>query len=132
MTHVRALKSGMITAFAILVMGGVVIGGLGLKECRADEPKPALSQAVADSPATETQSSKNSSEARGYDFLAIALAVGLGCLGAGMAVAKVGSAALGAIVEKPELMGRALIFVGLAEGIAIYGLIFGILLLRQL
>ena len=66
------------------------------------------------------------------DFLAISLVVGLACLGAGVAVAKVGSAALGAIVERPELLGRTLIFVGLAEGIAIYGLIFGILLLQKL
>ncbi len=62
----------------------------------------------------------------------IALTVGLSCLSAGYAVGKVGAAALGAASEKPELMGRAMIFVGLAEGIAIYGLIIGILLLGKL
>ncbi len=59
----------------------------------------------------------------GLGYLAAAIAVGASTLGAGIAVATVGSAAMGAIAEKPELAGRALIFIGLAEGIAIYGLI---------
>jgi V/A-type H+-transporting ATPase subunit K len=46
-------------------------------------------------------------------------------------VASVGSAAIGALAEKPELLGRSLIMVGLAEGIAIYGLIISILILNQ-
>lgn len=48
-----------------------------------------------------------------------------------MAVGYVGAAAMGAIGEKPELAGRALIFVGLAEGIAIYGLIIAIMILGK-
>ena len=55
-----------------------------------------------------------------------------GTLGAGYAVAHVGAAALGAASEKPEIMGRALIFVGLAEGIAIYGLVVAIMLLGKI
>jgi V/A-type H+-transporting ATPase subunit K len=51
---------------------------------------------------------------------------------AAYAVAKVGSAAMGAVSENPELMGRSLVFVGLAEGIAIYGLIVAIMLLGKL
>ena len=47
-------------------------------------------------------------------------------------MAKVGTAAVGALAEKPELMARLLIFVGLAEGIAIYGLIVSILILNRL
>ena len=57
---------------------------------------------------------------------------GEGALGAGFAVAKVGAAAIGALAEKPELFSRLLIFVGLAEGIAIYGLIVSILILNRL
>ena len=67
-----------------------------------------------------------------WGFLAAAIATGLSALGAGIAVAGVGSAAIGAIAEKPELLGRALIFVGLAEGIAIYGLIISILILNRI
>lgn len=71
-------------------------------------------------------------EAYSWGFLAAALATGLSALGAGFAVATVGAAAIGAIAEKPELLGRSLILVGLAEGIAIYGLIVSILILNRL
>lgn len=65
-------------------------------------------------------------------MLAAAIAAGASALGAAYAVAQVGSAAVGAIAEKPELLGRVLILVGLAEGIAIYGLIVAILILNRL
>jgi len=65
----------------------------------------------------------------GMAYIAAALAVGLSSLAAGIAVGLVGAAAMGTIGEKPELSGRALIFIGLAEGIAIYGLIIAILIL---
>ena len=65
-------------------------------------------------------------------FIGAALATGLSSLGAGFAVARVGTAAVGALAEKPELFGRLLIFIGLAEGIAIYGLIVSILMLNRL
>ena len=65
-------------------------------------------------------------------FLAAGLATGLSSLAAGIAVAHVGAAAVGAVTEKPEMMGRMLILVGLAEGIAIYGLIISILILNRL
>ena len=73
-----------------------------------------------------------SSGAIQWGFIAAALATGLSSLGAGIAVASVGSAAIGAMAEKPELLGRALIMVGLAEGIAIYGLIISILILNRI
>ena len=66
-----------------------------------------------------------------WGLAAAALSTALGAIGAGYAVAKVGSAAVGAIAEKPELFGRALVLVGLAEGIAIYGLIVSILILNR-
>ena len=65
-------------------------------------------------------------------FIGAALATGMSSLGAGFAVARVGTAAVGALAEKPELFGRLLIFIGLAEGIAIYGLIVSILMLNRL
>ena len=63
-------------------------------------------------------------------FLAAALATGASSLGAALAVARVGTAAVGALAEKPDLFGRLLIFIGLAEGIAIYGLIVSILIIN--
>lgn len=67
-----------------------------------------------------------------WGLLAAALSTGLAALGAGYAVGNVGVAAIGLLAEKPELFGRAIIMVGLAEGIAIYGLIISILILNRL
>jgi V/A-type H+-transporting ATPase subunit K len=63
-------------------------------------------------------------------FLGAAIATGLAAIGSGIAVGIAGAAAIGAIAEKPELLGRTLIFVGLAEGIVIYGLIVSFIILR--
>ncbi|CAK7031482.1 ATPase [Tissierella sp. P1] len=68
----------------------------------------------------------------GLGFLAAALSTGLATVGAGYAVAVVGSSALGAVSEDSSILGKTLIFVGLAEGIAIYGLIVSILILGRL
>ena len=64
-----------------------------------------------------------------WAFISAALATGLATIGAAIAVGLVGSSAMGAMSERPEMAGRALIFVGLAEGIAIYGLIVAIMIL---
>lgn len=71
-------------------------------------------------------------EVKQWGYLAAALATGLSALASGYAVASVGAAAVGATAESPDMFGRLLIFVGLAEGIAIYGLIISILILNQL
>jgi V/A-type H+-transporting ATPase subunit K len=67
-----------------------------------------------------------------WGFIAAALAAGLSAVGAADAGAVVGGAAMGAVAEKPEVAGRALVFVGLAEGIAVYGLIIAIMILGYL
>ena len=59
----------------------------------------------------------------------VMVSAAVAALGAAYAVAVVGGAAMGAVAEKPETAGRALIFVGLAEGIAIYGIIIAIMIL---
>lgn len=66
-----------------------------------------------------------------YASLAAGISTGLACVGAGIAVSGTGAAAIGAIAEKPESFGRSLIFVGLGEGIAIYGLIISFLVLNR-
>ena len=62
-------------------------------------------------------------------YLAAALAVGLACLAGGSAVGKIGSAAMGAMSENSELSGKALPFVGLAEGIFLWGMLVAVLIL---
>ncbi len=64
-----------------------------------------------------------SASAEGWRYMAAALSTGLSCIGGGIAVASAASAALGALSEDSSIMGKALIFVALAEGIALYGLI---------
>jgi V/A-type H+-transporting ATPase subunit K len=71
-------------------------------------------------------------ESTGWGYIGAALAVGLACIGSGYAVSKIGSAGIGAVTEKPEIMGKALVFLGLAEGIAIYGLIIAVMILNKL
>ena len=66
-----------------------------------------------------------------YVTLAAAISTGLACVGAGIGVSGSGAAAIGAVTEKPEAFGRSLIFVGLAEGIAIYGLIISFIILQR-
>lgn len=61
--------------------------------------------------------------AEGWRYLAAALSTGLSCIGAGVAVASAASAAIGALSEDSSIMGKALIFVALAESIALYGLL---------
>jgi V/A-type H+-transporting ATPase subunit K len=93
----------------IVVTAGAIIGA----------PALALGEGAADS-------------VKVWGFAAAALSTAVGALGAAYAVGHVGAAALGAIGERPEIAGRALIFVGLAEGIAIYGLIVSIMILGRL
>lgn len=61
--------------------------------------------------------------------IAAAIAFGLGALGAGMAISKVGSAAMGAISERPEIASNALIFIALAEGLVVFGFITALMIL---
>lgn len=70
--------------------------------------------------------------ATGLGYIAAALVTGLSCIGGGIAVASAASAALGAISEDSSVLGKSLIFVGLAEGVCLYGLIISFMILGQL
>ena len=84
---------------------------------------------------TGTQESSNddktSNSSSGLWLIAAALAIGLSAIGSGIAVAVVASSAVGAISENPSLLGKTVIFAGLAEGIAIYGLIIAIMIISK-
>lgn len=68
----------------------------------------------------------------GVAIVGVGLPTGLAAIGAALALGPVGSAALAVVAEKPEMFGRTLIYLGLAEGIAIYGLVMSILLLGKI
>ena len=116
------MKTGHKTATAALLLIALGIVGTALFLITS---MPAHAQAGA------TAAAGSDPEVLRWAFISAAAAAGLSTLAAGYAVAVVGSAAVGALAEKPELLGRVLILVGLAEGIAIYGLIVAILILNR-
>ena len=80
--------------------------------------------------AAETAST--ASNVAGWGYLAAALSTGMSCIGGGIAVSAAASAALGAISEDGSILGKSLIFVGLAEGVCLYGLIISFMILGKL
>jgi V/A-type H+/Na+-transporting ATPase subunit K len=66
-----------------------------------------------------------------FGLIAAAIAFGFGAMGAGIAIANVGAAAMGAISEKPEIGGQALIFIALGEGLVVFGFITAIMILGK-
>jgi V/A-type H+-transporting ATPase subunit K len=115
----------ILAALNIAVMGGalaVLAGALNAVPAAASGAvAPALAVAAADTPAG----------AGGSALIAASIAVAGSSIGAAFAVAYTGSAALAAMSERPEIFGRAMVVVGLAEGIAIYGLIIAIILIGK-
>lgn len=112
------LKGGLLANLALFGLGMAGVMLFGLQEVMAAEP---LAGAV-----TEITLGK------GLALLGIGLPTGLAAIGAAIALGPIGSAALAVIAEKPEMFGRTLIYMGLAEGIAIYGLVMSILMLGKL
>ena len=107
------------TALAVnvfLFMGTLVVAGAMMFS----------GQAFAEEPATAVSS------VAGFGYLAAALSTGLACIGGGIAVSAAASAALGAISEDSSILGKSLIFVGLAEGVCLYGLIISFMILGKL
>ena len=87
------------------------------------------SPVMADQATTAAVVSSGISLGEGFKYLAASLSTGLATIGTGTAVGSVGSSAIGAVSEDPSILGKTLIFVGMAEGIAIYGMIISILIL---
>ena len=114
----------VLAALNVAVMGGalaLLAGALSAGPAAATGAAPALAAAATDTP----------TGAGGSALIAAAIAVAGSSLGAAFAVAYTGSAALAAMSERPEIFGRAMVVVGLAEGIAIYGLIIAIILIGK-
>ena len=85
--------------------------------------------ASSDSESDEQTVEAAASNTATWKYIAAGLAVGIACIAGGLAVGKVGSAAMGAMAENSELSGKALPFVGLAEGICLWGFIIALLIL---
>ena len=89
---------------------------------------PATTQTVAEAQAS-TVEAKADSNSSAIKYVAAAFAVALACIAGGMAVGKIGAAAMGAMSENAELSGKALPFVGLAEGICLWGFLVALLII---
>jgi V/A-type H+-transporting ATPase subunit K len=88
--------------------------------------------AVTETAAAAAGAATEISTGMGLAIIGAGIPTGLSTIGAGIAVGPIGAASLAAITEKPEILGRTLIYLGLAEGIAIYGLVISILLLNKI
>lgn len=90
-----------------------------------------MHEALAQAPATVAPHGEVSI-GLGLAMIGIALPTAVATIAAGIAVSAVGAASLAAIAERPEVFGRTLVYLGLAEGIAIYGLVVTILMLGRI
>jgi len=117
-----SIKTSVIVLFVLLTVVGTWFSSTALGAAPAD--------AIADAIGEHTQATPASPEALKYALIAAALAFGLGAAGAGLAIAHVGAAAMGAVAEKPEIFGQALIFVALAEGIVVFSFITALMILN--
>jgi len=79
--------------------------------------------------AQEASSEEAASSSSIWKYFAAAIAVGVSCIAGGMAVGRIGAAAMGAMSENAELSGKALPYAGLAEGICLWGFLVALLIL---
>lgn len=95
-----------------VIMGVIMLAGMAAAFAQAAPDAVTANSAVA-----------------GIKYIAAALAVGIACIAGGMAVGRIGAAAMGAMSENAELSGKALPFVGLAEGICLWGFLVALLII---
>ena len=110
-------KRGLVANLALfgLVSAGVLLAGV--ETVLAAEPASGAAEITL---------------GKGLALLGIGLPTGLAAIAAALALGPIGSASLAVVAEKSEMFGRTLVYIGLAEGIAIYGLVMSILLLGRL
>ncbi|MCI9559941.1 ATPase [Clostridiaceae bacterium] len=135
-------------AVALLISIGVPFGAFAVGEKTRGRYKTALGANIflfvgtllvtagvmftGNASAAEAVETVAANSAAGWGYLAAALSTGMSCIGGGIAVSAAASAALGAISEDGSILGKSLIFVGLAEGVCLYGLIISFMILGKL
>jgi V/A-type H+-transporting ATPase subunit K len=121
---VRKLKTTITQSLIALMTVLAIVGTLFCSNALAAE-------ALA-STTVQPETTPESAGVMKFGLLAAAVAFGLGAIGAGFAISHVGAAAMGAVAEKPQIAGQALIFVALAEGIVVFGFITALMILGKL
>jgi len=118
----KKLYEFVAVSLPIIIIAAIIIAGSVNAAFAQDTAEAAGGAARVNQPVAETKTV----------IIAIAVMIATAMLSAGYAVGKVGSAALGAVSERPELFGRSILFVGLAEGIAIWGFVVSVLLYTKI
>ena len=114
----RILKGSVLANFLFIGLGLAGMLMLGVQEVLAAEPVAGGALEI--------------SLGKGLALIGIGLPTAVAAIAAGIALGPIGSASLAVIAEKPEMFGRTLIYMGLAEGVAIYGLVMSILMLGKI
>ena len=112
--HRRALAAANLGLFAVGLVGILLLA-----------TNAALAQVAAAAP-------REISVGLGLALIGVGLPTGMASIGAALALGPIGSSALAVVAERPEAFGRTLVYLGLAEGVAIYGLVISILMLEKL
>jgi V/A-type H+-transporting ATPase subunit K len=120
-------RHGRIGLRVVLAVNGSLLAAAVALLATASAAGPAAASAAPQVAETVT----GAGALNGSALIGAAIAVAGSSIGAAIAVAYTGSAALAAMSERPELFGRAMVIVGLAEGIAIYGLIVSVILIGK-
>jgi len=121
---VRRLKANINQSIVTLIAILAIVGTMFCSN--------AFAAAAHDEPTVEAEMTSESAGVMKFGLIAAAVAFGLGAVGAGFAISHVGAAAMGAVAEKPQIAGQALIFVALAEGIVVFGFITALMILGKL
>ena len=114
-----SVKKAVFTS--VSAFGAVLVTMIMMAVCGS--PAYAAGEADAAAAAATAASATGLSLGEGFKYLAAALSTGMATIGTGLAVGSVGSSAIGAVSEDATILGKTLIYVGMAEGIAIYGMI---------
>jgi V/A-type H+-transporting ATPase subunit K len=116
----KKILLSLVFLFAFFIMFGMVsvVRVFAQEQPTLTEPQPEMT-------------AERASVAR-FGLIAAAIAFGFGAIGAGIAIANVGAAAMGAIGERPEIASQALIFIALAEGLVVFGFITALMILGKI
>jgi V/A-type H+-transporting ATPase subunit K len=118
----KRLRKKILLSIAVMVTVIAVTSMIAGYKAYAQQP---------DQQSTGSAVTQKDTSAVKFGFIAAAVAFGMGALGAGIAIANVGAAAMGAVAEKPEIAGQALIFIALAEGLVVFGFITALMILGK-
>jgi V/A-type H+-transporting ATPase subunit K len=114
-----AIASNIILFFGVIISTVILI--------------PVMSNAAEVIPTADAAATAaNAGISTGLGYVAAALATGMSCIGAGIAVASAASSAIGATSENPKMLAKSLIFVALAEGVALYGMLISLQIINKI